>query len=209
MALEVRGLTKAYDGVEVVHDVSLDLRAGELGVILGRSGSGKSTLLMAAGGWLRPDAGSIETAGRELVPPWRRVAYVAQRFALLPELSVLENVELPLRLAGAPRDGTVAALLAQLDLAELAERRPHETSIGQQQRAALARALVLRPAVLLADEPTSHQDAESASACGRCSRPPPRAAPHHCSRHTRTRPRRTPTACGASWTGVLLPTSPP
>ncbi len=162
VALEVRGLTKAYDGVEVVHDVSLDLRAGELGVILGRSGSGKSTLLMAAGGWLRPDAGSIETAGRELVPPWRRVAYVAQRFALLPELSVLENVELPLRLAGAPRDGTVAALLAQLDLTELAERRPHETSIGQQQRAALARALVLRPAVLLADEPTSHQDAESA-----------------------------------------------
>src|SRR4051812_33666867 len=152
--LAVRGLTKAYDGVEVVHDVSLDLRAGELGVLLGRSGSGKSTLLMAAGDWLRPDAGSIEVAAPGVVPPWRRIAYVAQRFALLPELSVLENVELPLRLAGSRREGATTALLAQLELDELADRRPHEISIGQQQRVALARALVLRPAVLLADEPT-------------------------------------------------------
>jgi len=161
-ALEVRGLSKAYDGVEVVHDVSLELRAGELGVLLGRSGSGKSTLLMAAGDWLRPDAGSIEVAAPGVVPPWRRIAYVAQRFALLPELSVLENVELPLRLAGSRREGATTALLAQLELDELADRRPHEISIGQQQRVALARALVLRPAVLLADEPTSHQDAGSA-----------------------------------------------
>jgi putative ABC transport system ATP-binding protein len=159
-ALEVRGVTKRYAGVEVVHDVSLELRAGELGVLLGRSGSGKSTLLMAAGGWLRPDGGSIAVAGEGLVPPWRRVAYVPQRFALLPELSVRENVELPLRLGGEPRN--VDDLLAQLELDELADRPPHEISIGQQQRAALARALVLRPAVLLADEPTSHQDAASA-----------------------------------------------
>ena len=158
--LGVRGLTKRYADVEVVHDVSLELRTGELGVLLGRSGSGKSTLLMAAGGWLRPDGGSIAVAGEGLVPPWRRVAYVPQRFALLPELSVRENVELPLRLGGEPRN--VDELLAQLELDELADRLPHEISIGQQQRAALARALVLWPAVLLADEPTSHQDAASA-----------------------------------------------
>jgi len=75
----------------------------------------------------------------------------------LPELSVRENVEFPARLAGAT--AAADALLERLGLAELAERPPHETSIGQQQRTALARALVLRPAVLLADEPTSHQDA--------------------------------------------------
>jgi ABC-type lipoprotein export system ATPase subunit len=147
-------LTKAYNGRAVVDDVSLELRAGELGVVLGRSGSGKSTLLMAAGGWVAPDAGSVEIPGLR----WHETSYLAQRFGLLPELSVAENVGLPLRLSGAPAD-EVDGLLESLGLGGLELRLPAETSIGQQQRTALARALLLRPAVLLADEPTSHQDA--------------------------------------------------
>jgi putative ABC transport system ATP-binding protein len=164
VALSVRGLTKTYAHTVVVDDVSIELRRGELGVLLGRSGSGKSTLLMAAGAWLKPDAGAVDLAGCELrsTPAWDRLGYLAQRFALLPELTVRENVALPLRVARAPGAAAVDALLARLALEEAAARRPAEISIGQQQRTALARALVRSPAVLLADEPTSHQDTESA-----------------------------------------------
>jgi putative ABC transport system ATP-binding protein len=94
---------------------------------------------------------------------WHETAHLAQRFGLLPELSVAENVGLPLRLRGASDDTRVSEVLEQLLLAELAGRLPGETSIGQQQRTALARAVVDRPAALLADEPTSHQDARSAA----------------------------------------------
>ena len=162
--LRVRGVRKAYRGTFAVADASLDVRRGELAVLLGRSGSGKSTLLMAIGRFLRPDSGSItvEGAGADGAPPWRTVAYLAQRFALLPELSVRENVELPLRLSHARDDARVTELLAQLALDDLADRNPGEISIGQQQRAALARAVVCRPSLLVADEPTSHQDRESA-----------------------------------------------
>jgi ABC-type lipoprotein export system ATPase subunit len=149
-------VTKSYDGRPVVDDVSLELRAGELGVVLGRSGSGKSTLLMAVGGWVAPDSGTIETPGAR----WHETSYLAQRFGLLPELTVAENVGLPARLSGGETD--VEQLLARLGLSGLANRLPEETSIGQQQRTALARALAGRPLAILADEPTSHQDAASA-----------------------------------------------
>ena len=152
-------LTKKYGATPVVDGASLDVRAGELAVLIGRSGSGKSTLLMAAGGWLDADAGDVRTPGVR----WHETAHLAQRFGLLPELSVAENVGLPLRLRGTSGDDRVAELLTQLGLAELRDRVPGETSIGQQQRTALARALVDRPAALLADEPTSHQDAGSAT----------------------------------------------
>lgn len=151
-------VTKRYAGAAVVDDASLAVRAGELAVLLGRSGSGKSTLLMAAGDWLRPDEGTVHLPG----PSWHETAHLAQRFGLLPELSVAENVGLPLRLRGVSDDTRVAEVLTQLGLSELADRLPGETSIGQQQRTALARAVVDRPAALLADEPTSHQDAGSA-----------------------------------------------
>jgi ABC-type lipoprotein export system ATPase subunit len=163
--LEVRGLTKSYRGTHAVSDVSFELGTGEVGVLLGRSGSGKSTLLMMLGGWLPPDGGTIVVAGRvqDGAPPWRATSYLAQRFGLLPELSIGENVALPLRLSAQPGGGPdgdgVATLLQRLGLAELADRPPAETSVGQQQRAALARALVQSPTLLLADEPTSHQDA--------------------------------------------------
>ena len=152
-------VTKRYAGAAVVDDASLAVRTGELAVLLGRSGSGKSTLLMAAGDWLRPDEGTVHLPG----PGWHETAHLAQRFGLMPELSVAENVGLPLRLRGSSHNTRVAEVLAQLGLAELADRLPGETSIGQQQRTALARAIVDRPTALLADEPTSHQDAASAA----------------------------------------------
>jgi peptide/nickel transport system ATP-binding protein len=156
--LVVRGLTKHYGGTVAVDDVSLRLEPGETGVVLGRSGSGKSTLLMLLGGWLRPDAGDTGIASTA----WRDLGYMPQRFGLLPELTVAENVALPLRISDMTDDERVEALLDALALGELATRLPAETSIGQQQRIALARALVHRPAILLADEPTSHQDRRSA-----------------------------------------------
>jgi putative ABC transport system ATP-binding protein len=162
------GVSKSFrrrsEVIEALRDVTLELRGAEVSVVLGRSGSGKSTLLMLLAGWQAPDAGRIRyepdgAAASDL--PWRRLAFLPQRFGLLPELSVRENVEYPARLAGelAERSDAIEGLLAALGLDELADRPPQETSIGQQQRTALARALALSPDVLLADEPTSHQDA--------------------------------------------------
>lgn len=150
--LHLAGLTKRYDGIAVLENATLDVRAGELALVVGRSGSGKSTLLMLAGDWLEPDEGSVEPVGGD----WGELAYVPQRFGLVPELTVQENVELPARLADAGPDDE---LLARLAIAELRDRYPAQISIGQQQRVALARGLRLAPGVLIVDEPTSHQDA--------------------------------------------------
>ena len=166
--LAARGLRKSFrrggETVAAVRDADLALRPGEVGVLLGRSGSGKSTLLTLLAGWQPPDEGEIAWAGRPVDPaglPWSQLAYLPQRFGLFSELSVRENVEYPARLAGRLDElrGRVDELLAALGLDKLAPRLPAETSIGQQQRTALARALVLQPPVLLADEPSSHQDA--------------------------------------------------
>jgi putative ABC transport system ATP-binding protein len=156
--LVVRGITKRYGDTHAVEDVSFALPAGEIGVLLGRSGSGKSTLLMILGGWLPADEGDTGVS----TTSWSDVGYLPQRFGLLPELTVAENIELPLRIAGTADDARLQGLLDGLALTHLATRFPAETSIGQQQRVALARALVQRPRLLLADEPTSHQDRRSA-----------------------------------------------
>ena len=162
--LSARRLSKAYRrGSEQVHaltDVSLDLRGGELAALLGRSGSGKSTLLAILAGLQQPDQGETDPAANPQLP-WSKLAFLPQRFGLLPELTIRENIEYPARLNGtlAEHSPAVEQLLERLGLSELANRPPNETSIGQQQRTALARALILQPDVLLADEPTSHQDA--------------------------------------------------
>ena len=164
LALEARGLEKTFahggSDVHAVSDATLALRRGELGVLLGRSGSGKSTLLTLLAGWQPPDAGEITPSG-PAAQTWAKLGYLPQRFGLIPELSVRENVELPTRLSGRKAEFArrVDELLGDLGLDELADRRPPETSIGQQQRTALARALVMQPTVLIADEPSSHQDA--------------------------------------------------
>jgi putative ABC transport system ATP-binding protein len=151
-------LTKRYNGAAVVDDASFAVRARELTVLLGRSGSGKSTLLMVAGGWTPHDAGSVHVPGSA----WADTAYLPQRFGLLPELSIAENVALPFRGRGVDDVGRVRDILERLGLDGLGDRLPREASIGQQQRTALARAVVAEPKALLADEPTSHQDARSA-----------------------------------------------
>jgi ABC-type lipoprotein export system ATPase subunit len=155
----VRGehLSKAYGQMLALDDVSIELRRGELVVAVGRSGSGKSTLLMVLGGWQRPDRGRVEIPGGRA---WHALGYVPQRFGLVPELNVEENVGLPGRLIDERVD--VQELLERLGLEGLGQRAVTELSIGQQQRVAVARALARRPAVLLVDEPTSHQDVASA-----------------------------------------------
>jgi putative ABC transport system ATP-binding protein len=151
--------------------VSFTLAAGELVVVRGRSGSGKSTLLALLAGWASPDSGelrrlgpwSLTTAGES----WRATAILPQVLAPIAELTMTENVALPLRLSGTKWTEArrrARAVLERLDLSSEADRAATDSSLGQQQRMALARAVVIDPVVLLADEPTSHQDAGHTSA---------------------------------------------
>jgi putative ABC transport system ATP-binding protein len=161
--------------VTAVDDVSLELRAGELVVLKGRSGSGKTTLLGMLGGLDRPTRGQVwlddiemsAAAESELVAARRtRLGFVFQTFGLLPVLSAAENVEIPLRLAGvapAERGARVHELLDLVGLTKHADQRPSELSGGQQQRVGIARALAMRPGVLLADEPTGQLDSGTAA----------------------------------------------
>jgi ABC-type lipoprotein export system ATPase subunit len=167
--LEARGLDKAYRrGAERVHAlrrVELALYPGELVALVGPSGSGKSALLGVLAGWESPDAGQLTwapRAGAREAPGWSELATVPQALGLLDDLTVRENVALPVRLRLGRRraaEGRTEELLGLFGLAELADRSPSETSLGQQQRAAVARALVLTPQLVLADEPSAHQDA--------------------------------------------------
>ena len=166
--LDANALSKSYRrGDEVVHaldDVTLTLRAGELVGLVGRSGSGKTTLLNVIAGWEHADAGTIERSGaRSATPGWDELAVVPQKLGLFDELSVRENLEYPARLHGRLEElrGRVDELMEDLAIAHLAARYPKETSLGEQQRTAVARALVLSPTLVLADEPTGHQDAVS------------------------------------------------
>lgn len=154
--------------------VDLHVAPGELVAVVGRSGSGKSTLLHLLGGLDRADGGTITVAGVKLeaqsqkgLTALRRtsIGFVFQSFHLLPELSGLENVLLPARLAGGgARAGLrTRELIATLGLADAAERLPDTLSGGEQQRLAIARALVNEPALVLADEPTGNLDGESAA----------------------------------------------
>ncbi|MDQ3939744.1 MAG: ATP-binding cassette domain-containing protein [Actinomycetota bacterium] len=164
------GVSKRYRrGDEVVHaldDIVVTLRTGEVVGLVGRSGSGKTTLLNVVAGWERPDTGRVSwvDGGRDPLLAWRDAAVIPQKLGLIDEFTVRENIEYPARLTGvlASTVDVVTDLLEELGLDELSERLPKETSVGEQQRAALARALVLSPRLLLADEPSGHQDRASA-----------------------------------------------
>ena len=172
--LEAEGLAKTYDeGVDpvvVLRDASLSVRPGEMVAVVGASGSGKSTLLHLLGGLDRPNAGTVRVAGSSMSSlnedgrsrlRSRAVGFVFQFHQLLPEFTALENAMMPGWIAGRP-PGEVREradrLLRDLGLAGRLEHKPAELSGGEQQRVAVARALHLKPAVLLADEPTGNLD---------------------------------------------------
>ena len=175
VVVRARALVKVYGqgraAVRILDGLDLDLHAGELVAVTGRSGSGKSTLLNVIGALDRVDAGSVELCGvrleraseRELAPLRRdRVGFVFQSFHLLPELTGMENVLLPARLNGRrPSHQRGLELVERLGLGGAAERLPAVLSGGEQQRLAIARALVNDPALVLADEPTGNLDADS------------------------------------------------
>ena len=156
--VEVVDLEKWWTSDSGLRPVTFTAAAGELIVVRGRSGSGKSTLLAILAGWCRADGGHARIAGKLLdgyEPSWEEVGVVPQVLALAPELTVLENIA---DAGAATRPDRVRSLVALLDLVEVGHRPPTAISIGQQQRAAVARAMASSPLVLLADEPTSHQD---------------------------------------------------
>ena len=146
--------------VHAVRNVSLSLASGTVTGLMGPSGSGKTTLINLIVGWERPDEGVV-LKDASVGDDWRGIAVVPQSLGLLEELSLAENVQLPVRLGNASRV-SVDDLMREVGLDHLAHRTPDEVSLGEQQRAAVARALVSQPAVLVADEPTSHQDEANA-----------------------------------------------
>ncbi|WP_406510858.1 amino acid ABC transporter ATP-binding protein [Streptomyces sp. NBC_00212] len=179
--VEVRSVHKSFGPLEVLRGIDLDVRAGEVAVVLGPSGSGKSTLLRTINhlekvdsGWITVDGTLVgyrrsgsklyELRERDVLKQRTQIGFVFQNFNLFPHLTVLDNiVEAPVAALKRPRKDAVAAaekLLARVGLADKADAYPKQLSGGQQQRVAIARALALEPKLLLFDEPTSALDPE-------------------------------------------------
>jgi len=168
----VRGVCKdvqdASGKLAILRDISFALEAGQTAAIVGASGSGKSTLLGILAGLDTPTAGTVHLAGQDLFAlnedqraalRARHVGFVFQSFQLMPNLTALENVMLPLELAGVPdAKAQATAMLQRVGLGERLQHRPKVLSGGEQQRVALARAFVVKPELLLADEPTGSLD---------------------------------------------------
>ena len=176
----VNGLNKFYQAgtgrLHVLRDVDLDVTRGEMVAIVGASGVGKSTLLHLLGGLDRADSGSIRIGDTDLLALAdtarvafrnRQVGFVFQFHHLLPEFDAVENIEMPMRVARMPLDEArrrSTELLTRVSLGDRATHRPNMLSGGEQQRVAVVRALVMRPALLLADEPTGDLDEITADA---------------------------------------------
>lgn len=167
--LSVSDLSRSYKrGPELVHalrSVSFALEAGEVVALAGPSGSGKSTLLNIVGGWEYADKGEV-TWGTgvtaEVARDWLHMGLIPQRLGLLEDLTAAENVQLPLLLSNVDRFEAAERAeewMDRLDIAHLSDRLPAAASLGEQQRICAARALIMDPAVILADEPTGNQDA--------------------------------------------------
>jgi ABC-type lipoprotein export system ATPase subunit len=179
IAIQADNLIKQYGGgdapVYALRGVTLEVEQGEHVALLGKSGSGKSTLLNLVGGLDRPTDGTLTVAGQELsrlssgeLARFRSAAVgmIFQSFNLIPSRTALENVELPMIFAGRPvreRRAEAAQALEEVGLADRLHHRPAQLSGGENQRVAVARALVNRPSILLADEPTGNLDSETAN----------------------------------------------
>lgn len=176
--LEAQGLCKGYTlhgrRLEILAGADFSAAAGETVAIIGRSGAGKSTLMHVLGGLDRPSAGEVRLGGVSLYDlsarrrtrlRAERIGFVFQAYHLLPEMDIVENVMLPAmargRLSGRAMRARAEALLARVGLGERLRHRPQELSGGEQQRAAIARALMNEPALILADEPTGNLDAKT------------------------------------------------
>ncbi|PTM41920.1 ABC transporter ATP-binding protein [Bosea sp. 124] len=163
--LRIEGLTKIYGSTAAVEDVNLDVRQGEMLVLLGPSGCGKTTTLRLVAGFVAATSGRILVEGKDYasLPPYQReMGMVFQSYALFPHLTVAQNVTFGLRMRKLPKpeiDRRLEETLAMVKLTAMADRFPRQLSGGQQQRVALARALAIRPKVLLLDEPLSNLDA--------------------------------------------------
>ena len=175
--LVARGVTKVFQvgrqEVRALRGVDLEVREGEFMALVGPSGSGKTTLLNLVGALDVPTSGDLLVLGQQIATLSRReradlrlrsIGFVFQAYNLVPVLTAVENVEFVLELQGVGQDrrDRARAVLQDLGLADLADRRPTELSGGQQQRVAVARAIAARPALVLADEPTANLDGENA-----------------------------------------------
>jgi spermidine/putrescine transport system ATP-binding protein len=162
--LELRGVSKTFDTVRAVDDLSLQVRQGEFLSVLGPSGCGKTTTLRIVAGFEQPSTGEVYLQGQRLgsIPPYRRpVNTVFQQYVLFPHMTVYQNIAFGLRMKGLPKDDIQSRVTAMLKIVELSSyeaRLPHQLSGGEQQRVGLARALVNEPVVLLLDEPLGALD---------------------------------------------------
>ncbi len=167
LKLSVQGLSKNYDGLEVLDAVSFDVRSGEFLSVLGSSGCGKTTLLRILIGLLEPDSGKIFLDGVDItreIPSKRKMGIVFQNYALFSNMNVIDNVKYAMKFHSelkAQADKRAKELVELVGLAEHVNKKPGELSGGQQQRVAIARTLALRPEIILLDEPMSALDAET------------------------------------------------
>ena len=162
--IDIRHLSKSFDGVKVLNDINLYVRKGEFVTFLGPSGCGKTTMLRLIAGFLAPDEGTIELEGKDIsgIPPYKRpLNTVFQRYALFPHLDVYDNIAFGLNLQKVPQDEVekrVKKVLKLVSMSDYEDRDVESLSGGQQQRVAIARALVNQPRVLLLDEPLAALD---------------------------------------------------
>lgn len=168
--IEVRDIVKRFGDLEVLHGVSFNIADGEIVSIIGASGAGKSTLLQIMGSLLKSDGGEVVVDGIELSKLGegklsdfrnRHIGFIFQSYHLLPEFTAVENVMMPMLIAGAKRSEAEVRAKELLDLVGMSHRathKPEALSGGEQQRVAIARALINRPSVVLADEPTGNLD---------------------------------------------------
>lgn len=168
--IEVKNIVKRFGSLEVLHSVSLEVKRGEIVSIVGASGAGKTTLLQIMGSLLTADSGEVVIDGVSLLElnddklsefRNRHIGFIFQSYHLLPEFTALENVMMPMLIAGGRRgdaEQRAKELLAMVGMSHREEHKPEALSGGEQQRVAIARALMMRPSVILADEPTGNLD---------------------------------------------------